>query len=90
MSLLSSLMGLNASGIITALKGNGGRLVTATVQMLLLRDRVRKALNEDSADQRLVLERLELDLKMIGFGMVAGKKKLMRRVLAAYDLAKNL
>ena len=97
MNFISPLIGkLNTPGIITALKGNGRQVVvvTAVVQLLLLRDKIREALEKrgsgTAAHRKAVLKNLENDLKTIGLGMVLGKKRLLARVRTANELAKNL
>lgn len=95
MSLLSPIMGvLDAPGIVTALRGNGRTIVTAAFQILLLRRQVREALEMkgkgSAAHRKAVLEGMEDDLRMIGFSMLMGKPELMRRAMAAYEVAIKL
>ncbi len=95
MSILSPLLGnLDAPEIIRALKGNGRQTVVACVQLLLLRDQIEAATKlkgRGSVGRRKhILENTSGDLKTIALGMVLGKKKLSRRVLAAYEAVKNL
>ena len=95
MSILSPLLGnLDAPGIIRALKGNGRQTVTACVQLLLLRDQIQAATELKGrgsvARRKYILENTGDDLKTIALGMVIGKKKLFRRALAAYEVAKDL
>ena len=95
MSIMSPLLGnLDAPGIIRALRGNGRKLVLACVQLLLLGDQIQAALElkgrGSAARRKYILESIRPALKTIALGMVLGKKKLLKRVLAAYKVAKDL
>jgi hypothetical protein len=95
MNLISPIMGaIDAPGIVNALRGNGRTIVTAAFQLLLLREQVRAALEQtgkgSAAQRTAVLEGIEDDLRMIGFSMLLGKPKLMRRAMAAYEIATRL
>lgn len=90
---------LDAPGIITALKGNGRAVVTASVQLLLLRDQIDQALADAEAKKypdasNVILEsslkNLRGDLKQVAFGMYLGKSKLQERVSKAYRLAREM
>ena len=95
MSILSPLLGnLNAPEIIRALRGNGRQTLIACVQLLLLRDQIKAALELKGrgsvARRKYILENTEGDLKTIALGLVLGKKKLRKRALAAYKAVKDL
>ena len=66
---------LDIPGIITALRGNGGRLVRGAVELLLLRDEIAGGYPRER-------------LTAIAWELVAGKPKLEARVRARYATAR--
>ena len=95
MSIPSPLLGnLDAPEIIRAFKGNGRQALVCCVQLLLLRDQIKAALELKGrgsvARRKYILESIRPDLKTIALGMVLGKKKLRKRALAAYKAVKDL